>query len=159
MGVSVDDVGRNAAMVAKLRLPFPLLADPGGDGAIKPYGLWHAEEHGGVAHPAVVVVDPSGEETYRVVGRDFADRPPEDEVVDAVTRLGLAPTSQPAPAPGDPRPGERAMPLDALPAYFRGARFAAVAFSRRFPETRDEAERYVAEADRYSAAVRQLRKG
>ena len=52
VGISVDDAGRNAAMVEKLGLPFGLLSDPGGEGAIKPYGVW--DEGNPFARTAVV---------------------------------------------------------------------------------------------------------
>jgi hypothetical protein len=154
-GISVDDPGRNAAMVGKLRLPFPLLADPGGEGAIKPYGLWHDEP--ALARPAVVVVGPDGEEAFRHVARDYADRIGEDEVVAQVERLALRPVTQEPPAPGEPRPGDRAFPVDALPFYFRAVRFAALALAGRVPEVRAESDGMVAEADRYLASLRALR--
>ncbi|MCA1705715.1 MAG: redoxin domain-containing protein, partial [Actinobacteria bacterium] len=68
VGVSVDDVGKNAAMTEKLELPFPLLADPGGEGAIKPFGVW--DEEGGIARTSLVVLSPAGEEVLRHVGVD-----------------------------------------------------------------------------------------
>jgi hypothetical protein len=60
------------------------------------------------------------------------------------------------PEPGDPEAGPDAMSLSALPIYFRGAKFAAAAFGKRFPEAREDARRYVEEMDRYRAAVRAL---
>lgn len=41
MGISVDSPAQNAATVEKLRLPFPLLSDPEGTQAIRPYDVWH----------------------------------------------------------------------------------------------------------------------
>ena len=45
-------------MVDKLRMPFPLLAEPGGRQAIRPYGVWH--EGNPYARPAVIIVAPGG---------------------------------------------------------------------------------------------------
>jgi hypothetical protein len=154
VGVSVDSPGRNAAMIEKLRLPFPLLSDPGGEAAIKPYQLWNPERE--VAKPAVVMVGPDGEEAFRQVSRDFADRLPEPDLVDVVRGLRLDPVEQPPPTPGDPDPGPRAMPLDALPVYYRGAKFAAKAMGMRHRQAQEDADRYVDQTERYTRAVKQL---
>jgi hypothetical protein len=156
-GVSVDPVAANAGMVAKLRLPFPMLSDPGGERAIHPYDLWDPEDPRGIARPAVILVDPEGEERFRFVSRDFADRMPEDDVIAAARALGLPPPSQEAPAPGEVEERPRAMTLDALPVYYRGARFAAIAMARRTPEAKAESEAFVAGVDRYTEAVKRLR--
>jgi hypothetical protein len=156
-GISVDPVEANAGVVARLQLPFLLLSDPGGEGAIQPYDLWNAEERGGIAKPAVVVIDTAGEERFRTVSRDFADRLHEDDVVAAVRDLGLPPTTQEPPAPGTPDETRRVLTVEALPVYFRGARFAARAVSLRVPDARDEADALIAEVDRYGEAVRRLR--
>ncbi len=153
-GISVDEPGRNAAMVSKLRLPFPLLADPDGEGAIKPYGVWHDKPS--LARPAIVLVGPDGEEAFRQVARDYADRIGEDEVVEAVAGLGLGPVEQDPPKPGEPQPGERAYRVENLPVYYRGVRFAALALGGRVPEARAEADGLVTEVDRYSEAIKTL---
>jgi alkyl hydroperoxide reductase subunit AhpC len=156
VGISVDDPGRNAAMVDKLHLPFPLLADPDGEGAIKPYDVWNAEEKGGIAHPAAVLVGPDGEEAFRTVGGDFADRPTEDELLDEVRALGLDPVEQAAPTPGKPQPSDRALKVRSLVPYFLGGRFTAMALGMRLPDAEDEVARYVDEMDRWVAAVKAL---
>jgi peroxiredoxin len=146
-GVSVDAVGENAAMTEKLELPFPLLADPGGDAAIKPLDVWDEKE--AIARTAVVVLSPAGEEVYRRVGIDYADRPDEEDVLGAVRRLGLPP--RPAPAGvhphAEPRPSNRAYPRENLFPYFRGVRSGADALVRRGDEqaagVRAVAERFL----------------
>jgi peroxiredoxin len=55
VGISIDDPGRHAAMLEKLQLPFPLLSDPGGAKACKPYDAW--DEESGIAKPATILVD------------------------------------------------------------------------------------------------------
>jgi hypothetical protein len=157
VGISVDAPERNAAMVEKLRLPFPLLADGGGEGAIKPYGLWNPEEHGGIAVPAVVLVEPDGEEVFRHVARDYADRLGEEELLARVEALGLPAVEQEPPRPGEAESGPRAMPARALSPYFRGAKFAAVALQRRVPEAEAEARALRAEMDRYLEALPRLK--
>lgn len=140
-------------MVDKLGLPFPLLSDPDGTGAIKPYDVWQADAS--IARPAVVLVAPDAQEAYRVVGSDFADRPTEGEVLAEVQRLRLPSTSQPPPRPGDQQPGPRAVDLAWLPAYLRGAKFAATAIGMRVPEAGRQVDRLTMEYDRYLDALKQ----
>lgn len=68
-------------MVERLALPFPLLSDPKGD-LTKRYGLWNAEE--GVAVPAIILVDRGGMVYYLYADADFADRPADPEVFEAL---------------------------------------------------------------------------
>ena len=142
-------------MVEKLGLPFPLLSDPDRSQAIVPYGVADPKDDRNIALPTVVLVAPGGEEQARFSARDFADRPPEDDVLAALGSLGLPPAVQPPPEPGAARPGPNAMPLEQLLPYYRGARFAVIAMSRRHPDTKEEADRYVAQLDRYTEAVKQ----
>jgi alkyl hydroperoxide reductase subunit AhpC len=154
-GISVDPPAQNAAMVAKLRLPFPLLSDPDGTAAIKPYDVWN--DQASIALPALVLVGPDGDDVWRQVSRDFADRATEEEVLARVQGQGWPAVSQEAPAPGDAQPGERAMPVEKLVPYFRGATFAAKALAGRVPDAKAEADALVAEYDRYQQAVKTLR--
>ena len=150
-GISVDSPGRNAAMVAKLTLPFPLLSDPGGEQAIKPYGVWH--EGNPFARPAVVIVAPGGRAVFREVGEDFADRLDEEEIIGALQRLGLPPVAQEPPEAGQPDPGPRAVGLAWLPGYLRGGRFAVQALAGRVPEAQAEAAAMTKVYDRFLAAL------
>lgn len=151
VGISVDSVGQNAAMVAKLRLPFPLLSDPGGGQAIKPYGVWH--EGNPFARPAVVIVAPGRRVALHEAGEDFADRVGEDEIIAALSRLGLPPVTQDPPRPGQPEPGPRAVDLAWLPAYLRGGRFAVQALAGRVPAAEGEAEAMTRVYDRFLKAL------
>jgi peroxiredoxin Q/BCP len=40
LGVSTDKVARHQAFAAQYTLPFSILADPGGEHIVKPYGVW-----------------------------------------------------------------------------------------------------------------------
>ena len=161
VGISVDSPAQQSAMVDKLGLPFPLLSDADRTGAVEPLGVADERDPREISRPAMVLVAPDRTEAWRYVSRDFADRLPEDEVVAQARSLGLPPTSQPEPETVDPRPGPKAMPLDGLPYYLRGARFAALAMGLRHrdkgEEIADDAKAYVAEMDRYIEAVQQLR--
>lgn len=138
-------------MVAKLGLPFPLLSDPDGKQAIRPYGVWH-EGHP-FARPAVVIVAPTGRVAFREVGEDFADRLGEDAIIAALARLELPSATQDPPVPGQPEPGPRAVDLAWLPAYLRGGRFAVQALAGRVPEAHAEAEAMTKVYDRFLAAL------
>lgn len=137
-------------MTAKLGLPFPLLADRGGEAAIKPFGVW--SEEGRMARTSLVVLAPDGREVFRHVGVDYADRPGE-EVLAAVQELGLPAREPPPPVHpyAEPHPSPRAYLRENLVPYFRGVRGAAVALHGRTGD--EQARRVVALADRFLAAL------
>lgn len=141
-------------MVDKLALPFPLLSDPGGEGAIKACGVWHDGQT--FSKPAVILIGPDRSEVLRHVGEDFADRLPEEDLVGGVRELALPPVTQQPPTPGTPHPGERAVDLTWLPAYFRGAKYAVMSLARRVPQARNTAQVMSAEYDRFLAALKWL---
>jgi hypothetical protein len=143
-------------MIHKLGLSFPLLSDPDRSAAIEPYGVADPKDQRNLARPAIVVVGPDLEERFRIESSDFADRPPEDELIESLHMMEIPPVVQPPPDIGPAQPGARAVSLEALTPYYRGARFAAVAMSLRHPEVADDAEAYVAQMDRYAAAVKDL---
>ncbi len=152
--VVVDPPEQNAAMVQKLALPFPILADPGGARVMMAAGGW--DDEGKMATPAIVVMAPDGSEAYRYVGTDFMDRPGDDEVLAALDGLGLPPIDVPLePVPHlPPVPRPRAIMLPDLGTYMRGVRFAmqAIAVRARDAWDRAEAERTAKMAERYVAA-------
>ena len=160
-GISVDTPEQQAAMVVKLDLPFPLLSDPDRSRAIEPLGVSDTHDPRAIARPALVLYAPGGAEVWRFVSRDFADRLPEEKALARVRQEGWSSTSQPRPPVGPAVPGERAMPLEALPTYFRGARFAALAMGLRHrhidPAIAEDSKAYVAEMDRFTDAVKRLR--
>jgi hypothetical protein len=164
VAIDIDSPGQHAAMVEKLDLPFPYLTDSDRRGAIAPYDLADPVDERNLAIPAIVVIDRAGTEVWRWVARDFADRIPEVEVLERVRALGAPPVGAPAIEVGPAEPGPKAMPVSAMSSYFRGARFASIAFYRRMreiPEAKDAAKAemlaYTDEMDRYIAAVKDLR--
>ena len=150
----IDPPGQNAAMAEKLALPFPVLADPGGEGAIKPLDVW--DEAGQMATPAIIVLAPDGHEVYRYVGADFMDRTGDDEVLAALHALALQAFGSPfrPVAHLPPEPGPRATKLADLGPYMRGVRFAmqAMAGRARDPWDQAEAERTMRMAEGFLAA-------
>lgn len=145
-------------MIDKLQLPFPLLSDPDRTRAIRPYHVADEDDARNIARPAAVIITPGGEEAFRLISRDFADRPVDEEVIIELHRLDLPPTSQNAPELGPTEAGPNAMALEALLPYYRGAKFAAKIMGSRFPQAQAEAEMYMDQLDRYSEAVKEVYK-
>ena len=81
-GLSVDPVENNRAMVEKLLLPFPLLSDTEGR-VSKGWGVW-SDGDGGIARPAIFAMRRDGSVAWRYVGRDYADRPTDDELFNSL---------------------------------------------------------------------------
>lgn len=170
-GISVDPPEHNLQMVNKLRLPFPLLSDPKGE-LTKRYGLWNDRE--GVAVPTTILVDRSGEIAYVYTGKDFADRPAEDEVLTALKRLGrTGKHGMPGPeirvngakAHDSVRPDRPPMTLDQLIPYYQGVFFSSVALGGRFSgwgrsgrHASKEVGNYRATTSRYADALRETQK-
>jgi hypothetical protein len=153
VAIDVDSPRQHAAMIEKLSLPFPFLSDPDRSNVIEPYGLSNPNDPRNLAFPAIVLVDPSGAEQWRWVSRDFADRLPEDEVIEVATSFGWPPTHQPEFEVGEAQAGPRAMPFDGLGFYLRGARFAALAMGLRHghhaESIKEDSKAYVAQMDRF----------
>jgi hypothetical protein len=146
--IDIDSPGQHAAMVEKLNLPYPMLSDPDRTLAIEPYDLMNMEDPRNLAIPATILIGPDGAEVLRIVSRDFADRPFEEDALTALKALNLDPITQPAPNPGTPEPGPRAMPYRDLRPYFRGAKFGAKAMGLRFGDL-DEATAFGELMDHY----------
>ncbi len=77
-------------MIDKLLLPFDLLSDPGGERAIKPYGFWDPNRP--ISRPAMVLTDTQGVVRFLYVGRDFADRPKDEVIFEAVREQASRPS-------------------------------------------------------------------
>lgn len=144
-------------MIEKLRLPFPLLSDPDRTRAIEPFGVADPKDPRLIAQPSIFVVAPDAEVVFSETSRDYADRASEDSAVEALTALGLAPTTPEDLDSGTPEPGPRAMPLRAMEPYFRGAKFAVNAMKMRHSEVAEDAAVFIGQMDRYVDLVRQLR--
>ena len=82
VGISVDPVENNRAMVDKLLMPFPLLSDPEGR-VIKDWGVWN-DADGGLARPSIFALKKDGSVVWRYVGVDYADRPTDDELFESL---------------------------------------------------------------------------
>jgi AhpC/TSA family len=130
VGITVDPSAANAAITAGRGIPFPILSDPDGEGAIKPFDVWsESETH---ARPATIVLAPEGQEVLRYVGSDALDRPDPEEALGAVRalRLEALPPELGIHEHLEPVPSARAFPYD-LFAYFRGVRSASMTLHSR----------------------------
>lgn len=71
VALSVDEPARAEAMRAQLKLPFPVLCDQKRE-VITAWGLLNAKEKGGIAYPAVFVLDRERMVRYRSLDRTAA---------------------------------------------------------------------------------------
>ncbi len=161
-------------MVEKLGLPFPLLSDAKGE-LSKLYDLWNDRE--GVAVPAILVLDRSGTVRYLYKGSDFADRPVDETIFEALDGISEENTGVDSDLPPEVslsadeaeastvRPQRPAMPLEQLVPYYRGVYFTTVALKKRFDgmepggrEAFDEVDRYQRLTRGYMEAVQETRK-
>lgn len=156
-GLSADSPHQNSSVMEKLALTFPVLSDEEREAAITPLGFADDNDPRQISKPGVVIVDRAGEIAYRYEGRDFADRPDEDELLGRLAELGLSPTSQEPPVIGEAQPGEKAIPLEGIPHYLRGAKFASLALRSRHrnisEEFAEDAKKYVQMVERYIEAL------
>ncbi len=148
-------------MIEKLSLPFPYLSDPDRSQAIIPYEVADEKDERRIARPAILVITPGHEVGFRFVSRDFADRVPEDDVIAALQQLDLPATSQEPPEAGEADSRARSLSPSQLKVYFRGARYAAQIMGLRHAhyaeEIKIDSKAYVAEMDRFTAALDWLR--
>ena len=95
VALSVDLSERSEPLRNALRLPFPLLCDPQRR-VVERWGLLNQKEHGGIAYPAVFVIDRDRTVRYRSLDRTAA-RVHADDV------LAFLVSGDTRPAEGHPR--------------------------------------------------------
>lgn len=66
IAVSVDAPDKSAALRAHLSLPFPILCDTERR-VVRDWGIYNSAEKGGIAKPAVFIIDPSRVVRYSAV--------------------------------------------------------------------------------------------
>jgi peroxiredoxin len=160
--ISVDPPSRNAAMVDKLDLPFPLLSDPRGE-LIKRLGLWNEKE--GVSEPAIVALNRSGTVQYLYSGgTDFADRPQEETLLYILDRVDSDGDEY---AEGEPevrisaeeaenetvRPDKPVITLDQLRPYYQGVYFATISTQKKLAAEGLEGGSFAEKIDGYQKMV------
>lgn len=131
-------------MAQRWGLPFPIVSDPGGERYLKALDLWNAQERGGIAIPALLIIDCEGNEVLRHVSRDFADRVHDEDVFLALEQKGY-PRLDPAPSPWKPdiTPAQETPGAFTPQAYvplMNGNYFGALALARRITDKASLAE-------------------
>jgi hypothetical protein len=117
------------------------VADPGGERILRPLDAWNPDERGGIGWPTLTLYAPDGGEAFSVRSRDFADRPTDDDLFDAVRSLGLPSIAlEPAPPAAEPEEHDGALRVDAFGPYFRGIRFGTIALAGRMTDDGDRDE-------------------
>ena len=142
IAISTDDEVRQAGMFARWPTPHVrYVSDPGGDSFLQALQLFDPEERGGIGLPGLLVLAPDGEVAYRYVGRDFADRTTDDEMLTALERLGLDPIEPPEGGPAGDVPADldRYFASADLVPYIRGNRFGAIAIGGRLTDSESRA--------------------
>ena len=82
VAISMDGIPDAAQMAAHAGAGFPVLSDPEGS-AVRRYGVYDLLGDG-VAAPAVFIVGKDGRIVWRQVGRNIADRPTAEEVLEVL---------------------------------------------------------------------------
>lgn len=135
IALSVDSDERNAAMFERWPAPHvQYVSDPGGETYLKAMDLFDPEDRGGIALPALLVIDADGNEVHGYRGADFADRRNDEDAIVALEVLGLDPIE--APAGGPVIEGVDVMQRSAFTPklfgpYFSGNKFGAIAIRSR----------------------------
>lgn len=87
VAISRDKVEENKATVEKMKLPFPLLADPELT-VVKALGLMHEKggPKGDVARPGTILVKRDGTIAWTWMASNIRERPAPDEIKQALGR-------------------------------------------------------------------------
>jgi peroxiredoxin len=79
LAVSVDEPGTSEALRIHLSLPFPILCDTERR-VVREWGIYNSQEKGGIAKPAVFIIDPTRVIRYTAVDA-VVTRVPAAEIV------------------------------------------------------------------------------
>ena len=135
LALSVDSIERNAAMFERWPTPHvQYVSDPAGETYLKAMDLFDPDERGGIALPALLVIDAGGNEVYGYRGADFADRRNDEDALVALESLGLDAIEAPAggPVDGDVDVKQQgAFTPKLFGPYFSGNKFGAIAIRSR----------------------------
>jgi peroxiredoxin len=102
VALAVDALEKSEPMRRGLRLPFPILCDTDRH-VVREWDLYNPQERGGIAKPAIFVIQPDRKISYAAVDT-VATRAPASEIVRV---LRAAPDAQPVrPKTYIPRPAD-----------------------------------------------------
>lgn len=89
VAISVDDQSYAWSMGQTTGAKFQILSDSDKK-VITSYGILNAEEHGGIAHPSIFILDKSGVIRFMHVGKDPQDRPSDEAIIEQIKKAASA---------------------------------------------------------------------
>jgi peroxiredoxin len=90
VAVSPDDPANVRKLAEANGLGYTLLSDPGGE-VIERYGIRNRQHTSGVLpDPTALVIDREGRVRFKRIDEDYTERPPAEELVEAVRALPRA---------------------------------------------------------------------
>jgi len=90
VAISVDKQEFAWSMGQTTGAKFQLLSDEDHKTIIA-YGILNAQEHGGIAHPSIFILDKDGRIRYLYVGKNPTDRPEDEAIIDEVKKVASQP--------------------------------------------------------------------
>jgi peroxiredoxin len=87
--ISVDTPAQSKALQQDLALPFPILSDADRR-VVQEWGIYNPREHGGIAKPAVFIIDRDRRVGYVQID-SVATRTPASEIVRLLRTPGIVP--------------------------------------------------------------------
>lgn len=89
IAISADQQSFAWSMGQTTGAKFEILSDADKK-VITSYGILNAAEHGGIAHPAIFIVDREGKIRFLHVGKDPMDRPADETIIEALKKAAEA---------------------------------------------------------------------
>ena len=84
VAISIDDPEKSAKLADSLKLPFPVLSDPGHK-VIDTYGILDAGKE--IATAAVFILDRQGVVRWSYIAADYKVRPLDETLLDELARI------------------------------------------------------------------------
>jgi peroxiredoxin len=89
LAISVDDQSYAWSMGQTTGAKFNILSDSDKK-TITAYGIVNTQERGGIAKPAIFILDKEGRIRYMHIGKDASDRPPDEAIIEEVKKVAAA---------------------------------------------------------------------
>lgn len=89
IAISVDNQSYAWSIGQTTGAKFQILSDSEKKVIIS-YGILNADEHGGIAHPSIFIVDKQGRIRYLHIGKDATDRPSDEAILEEVKKVVAA---------------------------------------------------------------------
>jgi peroxiredoxin Q/BCP len=89
IAISVDEQTFAWSMGQTTGAKFQILSDSDKK-VITTYGILNAEEHGGIAHPSIFLVDKTGRIRFLHIGKDPQDRPSDEAILEEIKKVAAS---------------------------------------------------------------------